>query len=437
MHLPRRSFVLLVVLWPAAPASGQDAPMFRGDPAHTATYGGPALPRTLRVKWKFRTADGIIASPSVAGGTVYIPSTDGRLYAIDAATGRERWHFATGARVTSSPAVAEGAVYFMSYDGTFYAVDTATGRERWKLATEGEHRFSAPHLHGALPKAETMPDPYDMYLSSPVVGEGTVYVGSGDGYIYAVDARSGTVRWKFKTGDVVHASPALADGTLYIGSWDSWFYALDAATGELRWRFKTGEDPEIHNQVGISSSALVLDGSVYFGCRDGHLYAVDVRTGTQRWSFNTDHAWVTTSPVAYGGSVYFGAGSSFRFFGADLRSGRETLSLQFDRAFFSSPAVQKDLLYVGNMDGSLVVIDPRSGRIVSRFQTEAARRANAAYLAQRKAAAADTLSVDVALYDAMMARYRAQLPATVLASPVIAGGVLYLASTDGYLYALQ
>ena len=48
----------------------------------------------------------------------------------------------------------------------------------------------------------------------------------------------------------------------------------DAATGKEKWRFKTGEDPKIHNQVGIQSSAAVADGTVYFGCRDSNFYAV-------------------------------------------------------------------------------------------------------------------------------------------------------------------
>ena len=98
-----------------------------------------------------------------------------------------------------------------------------------------------------------MPDPFDVYLSSPVVWNGTVYFGSGDGNVYALNALSGAMQWKFQTGDVVHASPAISAGRLYIGSWDSYFYALDATTGKQLWRFKTGEDPKIHNQVGIHS----------------------------------------------------------------------------------------------------------------------------------------------------------------------------------------
>jgi outer membrane protein assembly factor BamB len=92
------------------------------------------------------------------------------------------------------------------------------------------------------PRNQTIADPFDVFLSSPVVVKNTVYFGSGDGNVYALDAATGEQRWKFKTGDVVHASPAFADGVLFFGSWDSYFYAVDAATGKEKWRFHGGED---------------------------------------------------------------------------------------------------------------------------------------------------------------------------------------------------
>jgi outer membrane protein assembly factor BamB len=76
-----------------------------------------------------------------------------------------------------------------------------------------------------------MADPFDVFLSSPAVAAGVVYFGSGDNHVYALDAQSGELKWKFKTGDVVHASPAVSGGVVYIGSWDRNLYALDAKTG--------------------------------------------------------------------------------------------------------------------------------------------------------------------------------------------------------------
>src|SRR6202035_3340101 len=218
-------------------------------------------------------------------------------------------------------------------------------------ATPGEHRFTAPHLHGTLPVGEMMPDPFDVYLSSPAVWNGAVYFGSGDGNVYALDAGSGALKWKFKTGDVVHASPAIADGKLYIGSWDSWFYALDAVTGTQLWRFKTGEDPAVHNQQGIQSSATVANGIVYFGCRDSNLYALDAATGEKRWVFNNKGSWVITSPIAHDGKVYFATSDTATLHIVDAATGAPVDSVKFQWPIFASPSIAGGLLYLAGQDG--------------------------------------------------------------------------------------
>lgn len=269
-----KRLLLFITLALCSRAFADDA-MFRANPQHTGVYDAAGVPQFTKIKWQFHTQGQILSSPAIVGGTVYVGSSDHFLYALDASSATLKWKFKTGSRITSSPAVSAGLVYFCSYDSNFYAVDVVTGQLKWKFQTGGEHRFAARHLHGAEPAAETMPDPFDFFLSSPVVWNGAVYFGSGDTYIYALDAASGAMRWKFKTGDVVHASPAISSGTLFVGSWDSYFYALDAATGKEKWRFKTGDDLDIHNQVGIQSSAAVADGVVYFGCRDSNFYAVD------------------------------------------------------------------------------------------------------------------------------------------------------------------
>ncbi len=64
--------------------------------------------------------------------------------------------------------------------------------------------------------------------SSPAVFEDAVYFGSVDGNVYSVDARTGTLRWRVRTGGPVTSSPAIADGVIYIGSTDRHVYALVA-----------------------------------------------------------------------------------------------------------------------------------------------------------------------------------------------------------------
>lgn len=153
--------------------------MFRNDLAHSGIYAA-GVSRFNGIKWTFHTQGEVISSPAIVNGVVYVGSNDGNLYAVDQQTGSQKWKFPTGARVTSSPAVANGLVYFSSYDGNFYAIDAATGKLQWKFRNAGERRYAGTHLHGLLPEGESMPDPFDFYLSSPAVWHGAVYFGSGD-----------------------------------------------------------------------------------------------------------------------------------------------------------------------------------------------------------------------------------------------------------------
>ena len=419
-------------------ALSSDTATFRADARHTGVYASDSGLRLPHVKWKFHTNGYVISSPAVVGNLVYVGSTDGSLYALDRLTGALRWKFVTRGRVSSSPAVSNGLVYFCSYDGNLYALDTANGKLRWKFQTLGERRFEAKHLHGSQPASETMPDPFDVYLSSPAVSRGQVFFGSGDGNVYALSALSGALRWRFKTHDVVHASPAVDDGTVFIGSWDSYFYAIDAATGRERWRFKTGEDPDIHNQVGIQSSAAVAGGTVYFGCRDSHLYALDAGSGRLRWSFPTHGSWVVASPAVRGSRVYFATSDSSLLYAVRSKTGEVIFSRSFNGwPIFSSPAIAGHMLYVGSSAGTLTAVDLDKQGVAWTFQTDGSKL-NARTYTKRDGSPNYERAYRSDFYDDMVVgHYKMMTVGAILTSPVIADRIVYVGSTDGNLYALS
>jgi len=411
--------------------------MFRGDLARTGVATGAPVATEPRVKWAFHTRGRVISTPAVVGGAVYFGSTDGNLYAVDAESGTQRWSFKTETRIASSPAVSGGIVYFGSYDGVFYALDAATGALRWKFETGGERRFAGKNLHGYPPAGEVIPDPFDVYLSSPAVSRGLVYFGSGDSHVYALDAASGRVRWKFKTGNVVHASPALAEGKLYIGSWDTWFYALDAATGRVIWRFKTGEDSKVHNQTGIQGTAAVAGGMVYFECRDAHVYALDARTGTRRWAFDLQGSWGMSSPAVRDGKIYYATADGRRFHAADARTGQDLFVLPFSWYFSASPAIVGNFAYAANWDGHLMGIDLDAGKVVWTFATDSSRANRARYI-KPDSSMLYRATMDESFADDIGLEFsRIFSMGSFLASPVVVNGVIYIGSMDGNLYALK
>lgn len=434
----QRKFLFLTFLLVCGNMWGEDVLMFRGNARHTGVYDAAGVPQFNRVKWKFHTGGMVIGSPIVASGVVYLGSTDGNLYAIDAESGAQRWKFNAKSRIPSTPAIAAGTVYFTSYDGNLYAVDAASGAVKWKFQTEGERRFSAKHLHGTQPAAETMPDPFDCYLSSPVLWNGAVYFGSGDGNVYALNAASGTVKWKFKTGDVVHASPAIADGTLFIGSWDSYFYALDSESGKEKWRFKTGEDHEIYNQVGIQSSAAVVNGMVYFGCRDSHLYALDVANGERKWAFSANGSWVVGSPAVQEGKVYFPTSDSSLLYEVDAATGKVLRSLSFNRWYlYSSPALSGNTLYIGSTQGKLVAVGLTEMKPVWSYETDASKLHSTEFVKPDGTPNGPALFHGDFYDDMVSGVERVMSMGSILSSPVVVGNVVYVGSADGNLYALM
>jgi eukaryotic-like serine/threonine-protein kinase len=437
MNQPRLALFALLPLVAGIHSFGQGSPMFRGDPVHSGIYAGAGAPKFHVVRWSFHTNGEVVSSPAIVGGVVYIGSNDGNLYAIDEPSGKLHWKFETGSAIPSSPAVAAGIIYFASYDGNFYAVDAVTGKLRWKFAISGERRYAGTHLHGMLPAGEAMPDPYDVYLSSPVVWNGMVYFGSGDGNVYALNATSGAIQWKFHTGDVVHASPAIAQGKLYVGSWDSYFYALDAATGKQLWRFKTGEDPKIHNQVGIQSSATIADGVVYFGCRDSKVYALDAATGRQRWFFSNHGSWVITSPVVKDGKLYFATSDTALFHALDGKTGTPLYSVKFHWPIFGSPAIAGNTLYLPEQNGKLTAIDLLTQKPAWVFQTAASRQ-NLPKLSKPDGSP-DYESVFTSIFydDTIVGIKKLRSVGSILSSPVVSGRTVYLGTSDGNLYSLQ
>lgn len=411
--------------------------MFRGGPTHTGVYTSTTTPSLSALAWKFSTSGKFVSSPAIHDNVVFAGNSDKNIYAVNASDGTLKWKFATNGPVTSSPAVSGGLVIASSVDGRIYAIEEATGKQKWAFVTAGERRFTAPGIHGGMPRTQLMADPFDVFLSSPVIADGVVYIGSGDHNVYALDVETGTLKWKFKTGDVVHASPAVANGTVFIGSWDSNFYALDAKTGTMKWKFATGRDTVSYNQVGIASSAAVAGSNVYFGCRDGFLYVLDTANGSLKWKHDNNHGWVIGSPSVHDGVVYFATSDGTRFKALDAATGAIKFNITNKAISFSSPAVVNNAVIFGTSDGWLHSIERTSGNILAEFQTDGSRTNAAKYTNPDGRMNSALMYPDFTLEGMFVGLDRMFTLGSVLSSPVVSNGIVYFGSTDGGLYALK
>jgi outer membrane protein assembly factor BamB len=302
-----------------------------------------------------------VSSPVIAQGKLYIGAEDGNLYAFDLASRRLVWLYHAGAGIASTPAVADGMVYALARDGRLHALDAKSGVRHWEFATQGEGRFAAFGLYGSGKKAVPARDPWDFWLSSPVVAEGRVYFGSSDERLYALDAKSGALQWAFKSGGMIHARPAIAGKALVFGSWDGAVYALDAASGKQLWRYQTDAEQVMSMHFGVQAPPLVDGDTVYIGSRDAHFYALDLDSGKMKWRYDGKGSWIVSGAVADAERVYFGTSDTNLLVALDKRSGKPHFEYDTKVWTYATPVLAEGLVLGASMRGELFALDRASG----------------------------------------------------------------------------
>jgi outer membrane protein assembly factor BamB len=200
------------------------------------------------------------SSPLLVGNRLYVGDWDGRLWALDARTGKTLWSYRTHGPIKGAAAFADGRVYVGSYDGHVYCLGAQKGRLVWKAKAQ-------PRLYGR-----------SRFYSTPALAYGRVYIGSTDGRVYSYGAATGKLIWSHSTGGYVYSSPAAWNGLVFVGSYSKRFYALDGATGDERWSFPA--------KGQISGSATVIGNVVYFATlKPARTYALSARGGKLLWTY--------------------------------------------------------------------------------------------------------------------------------------------------------
>lgn len=264
----------------------------------------------------------------------------------DAAPGEVLWSAQRGTRIDGSPAYAgDGTVYVGSDDDFLYAIDGADGTEKWRFETGGD------------------------IFSSPASGaDGTIYVGSDDGFLYAVTP-DGEELWRFEIGDLARVSPAIGpDGTVYVGAGDGVFYALDAEDGTPEWEFPAGgpvfSDPSIDDGGTADDFS---DDVVYFGSDDGNLYALNTQgDDRERWTYKAGGPIRTSPAIGADGTVYVGSDDG-RLYALDPEADdadRLRWFYETQGAIRSSAALAGDgTIYFGSRDGLFYALNPEDGAV--------------------------------------------------------------------------
>ena len=131
------------------------------------------------------------------------------------------------------------------------------------------------------------------------------------------NASSLSPEWEYATGGFISTQTIVANGTAYVGSWDGYEYALNAATGQRIWRtyLNLTVTANCKTPRGVSSSATVVGNNLYLGGGGQYWYDLDAATGATLWKVYTGNNSLTgghynwASPLIYGGYAYIGIAS--------------------------------------------------------------------------------------------------------------------------------
>ena len=212
------------------------------------------------------------------------------------------------------------------------------GSKKWTYETEGGQDWGAVN-------------------STATIGsDGTIYVGSDDNNLYAINP-DGSKKWNFKTSGDVYSSPAIgSDGTIYVGSRDNNLYAINPE-GSKKWAFKTGDDVD-------SSPAIGSDGTIYVGSDDDNLYAINP-DGSKKWAIKT---FLDNSPaIGRDGTIYVADWDTLYGIKPDGSVRWKFYTENVIGSVDSSPAIGSDgTIYIGTYDGVLQAVN--GNNIISHRQ---------------------------------------------------------------------
>ena len=323
------------------------------------------------------------------------------------------WKFATSDRIRSSAAVVNGVVYDGSNNGYVYALNATSGSVIWQY-------YSGSNVE-----------------SSPAVVGNDVYIGilldGYNGYVCALSAATGSVIWRFATNSGIESSPTVVNGIVYVGSYYGYIYALNASNGTLIWSYLTGGS--------AFSSPAVVNGVVYVGSADGCVYALNAFNGSRIWSFKTGGI-VYSSPAVVNNIVYVGS-QDRNVYALNASGGSQIWNYWTGGYVEASPAVVSGVVYVNSGNGCLAALNDANGSLVWSVQAGFGPRNSDAHSFSSPAVVGNV--VYVGSYDGYMLSLKAadgtiiwayRMGTYVFSSPAVDNGVVYVGSFDGNIYAL-
>lgn len=363
---------------------------YGGDGSHSHVRVERDGPREIEASW---TVDlvGPVGTPVCGRNTVYVGTSRGNLYALEAETGRRRFTIDTTLSTETAPVWTDEGLFFGTADGTIHAVDPEAGDYLWETALPGD-LAAAPALADGLLVAG-----HDAGLSAlePATGEvlwthetegavagapavadhrewpaSQVFVGTDEETALALEAETGEESWTVPTGGVIAGGPTVVDDRVYVADDGGTLLALDGETGQSWFTYE--------NRAGFTSSAAVLagetlavdevptadaadleEGTTFVGGSDGYVHVTDTTFGRRKvrgWLFSKKglalDGEIHATPIVVGGVVCV-ADTTGSVYGIDAHRYDHWWHYATDGPVTNTPAVGDARLFVPSEDDRL------------------------------------------------------------------------------------
>lgn len=335
--------------------------------------------------------------------------------------------------IQSPPMIAGGMIYTRDAIGTVRAWAWPGMTFKWRFVPKGRKSRSTD-IGGGLG-----------------IADGVLFIVDGVGQVIALDAASGTEKWRSDIGVPGRSSPTIMDGRVFFGTIDERLFALDAQTGRQLWSYQA--TPAETVMFGQPAPAIV-NGIVVAGFGSGDLVALRAESGELVWSDSLggsngqgailDLACVRGAPVITHQTAY-AVSLSKVLVAIDMRSGRRLWEREVSGQ--NTPLIVDDWLYVISSDQQIACIDRQSGHVrwsqnLRRFQNEVKDKDAITWfgpiMAEGKLVCVSSFKdAGMAVVDAGTGKILSvtKTSSPTLIEPIICDGKLLVLSVDGNLNA--
>jgi outer membrane protein assembly factor BamB len=223
--------------------------------------------------------------------------------------------------------------------------------------------------------------------SGGAVSDGTLFVGSKEGRLVAVNLADESRQWTEPlkaerqagffgcapaygggcgagaSGVAIYGTPAVSGDLVYIGGYNGKIYAYNTSSMEMRWVY-----PREDNLEPFVGGGVVAQGNVYIGGSNGKLYALDAATGDKLWEFETgDKVWST--PAVSDGTLFIGSFDK-KLYALNIYDGSKKWEFDTEGAIMATPLVHNSTVYIGSFDRHLYAINATDGSLKWKFMGE-------------------------------------------------------------------